>query len=403
MKKIISPFGSDCLWTTVLAIYMASLFFDDSLVIAASVLLIGVTAIRCIYLWSIKKERLAKPAAIVYYWTAVYLVRVVWLLFSSNPANGIHWLDTCLPILLFPAVLQYYPLNDRVIRWTLTFFVCFSFVFCLAALVSIAYHIIAVPVNVDDWIRMPKRYSALAYTWSNCNHPSFLSMIFLMALPAGLYLHEHYRTFPLKALCLLFLLEAAVILFTGARIGLILLPLLAGAMIVYKLPRMKCKLVAAGLFAGGLAALVIIVMANPSLSHFFNDSIRQRLLEMTTESISTHPWLGVGTGAMRDVINPINAEMGLHDGYITYPHNQYLTEVMHFGLIGAMAFFAAILYIIVTAIRRNDILLQGWLIILFVSMATDNPFDMCKPLNFSMFFISLFFAVAGKNSNYRKI
>jgi hypothetical protein len=75
---------------------------------------------------------------------------------------------------------------------------------------------------------------------------------------------------------------------------------------------------------------------------------------------------------------------------LSYPHIQYLGEIMHFGFIGAAALFGTLIYLLILALRRKDFLLQSLLLILFVFMFTEMPFDLYKSINFFLFFISLF-------------
>jgi hypothetical protein len=129
----------------------------------------------------------------VYGWLAVYLVRVVWLLVSNDVHYGLKWLDTCLPMLLFPILFQYLSLSERVIRTVLTFFVRFTLLFCLLVLFSVAYHSLSIPIDIKEWLLHPKNYYHLAFTWTNYDHPSFLCVIYLFALPAGLYLRRKHH------------------------------------------------------------------------------------------------------------------------------------------------------------------------------------------------------------------
>jgi O-antigen ligase len=392
MKKIILLLERDHLWTAALSIYVASLFFNDKFMIAAFILFIIAALVHLVYNVCCKKDQTLKPHVIIYCWVAVYLVRVIWLLVSPNVSNGLKWLDTCLPMLLLPVALQYYPLTERVIKWVLTFFVRFSFIFCLISTSSIIYHIFADSIAITDCIRNPKQYSLFAFMWTNCTHPSFLSMIYLLALPTGLYLRKKYHNISITELLLLLFVESIVVYFTGARIGMITVLLLLFLMALYlRQRRLKRIIIATAII--GITGVMVWLSFHKSVLHFFHDPIRVRLWEIAINAIQNDPFLGVGTGGMKELIIPVNAEFGLPEWYITYPHNQYLGEVMHFGFIGAIPLFATLIYLLILAIRRKDILLQSFLIILSIAMCSDMPFDMCKTIHFSLFFPSLFLAI----------
>jgi O-antigen ligase len=399
MKKIVLLLESDYLWTSVLSVYMASLFFSNEFTIAAFIVFIVAALVRFMYNVCYKKEQISKPSAIVYCWVAVYLVRVIWLLVSPDILNGLKWLDTCLPMLLLPIALQYYPLTERVIRWALTFFVRFSLIFCIITIFSIVYHIFTIPVAITDWVHNPKQYSMFAFMWTNYTHPSFLGMIYLLALPIGLYLRKKYYNVSLTELLVLFLTGIIVVYFTGSRIGIVIIPLLLFLITLSCARKRRQRSIVTAITIIGIASVIIWLLFHSSTLHLFHDPIRLRLWETAINSIQNNPLLGVGTGGMKELIVPINAEFGFPEWFITYPHNQYLGEVMHFGFIGAIPLFATLIYMLILAIRRKSIFLQSFLIILAIAMLSDMPFDMCKTIHFSLFFSSLFLTLPSQNTN----
>jgi O-antigen ligase len=125
----------------------------------------------------------------------------------------------------------------------------------------------------------------------------------------------------------------------------------------------------------------------------FKDPVRIQLWETAMSSIKEKPLLGTGTGGMDAVMT--STELADKLGYpepmpFSYPHNQYLGEVMQFGFIGALVLFGTLIYLLVLALRKKDFLLQSLLLILFIFMFTEMPLDSHKGINFFLFFISLF-------------
>jgi O-antigen ligase len=74
---------------------------------------------------------------------------------------------------------------------------------------------------------------------------------------------------------------------------------------------------------------------------------------------------------------------------LSYPHNQYLGEVMHFGVTGAIPLFATLIYLLIIAIRHKNFLLLSLMAIFFIFMITEMPFDLYKSINYFLFFSSL--------------
>ncbi|MDR3133660.1 MAG: O-antigen ligase family protein [Prevotellaceae bacterium] len=427
---------TDFLLSAVLCLYAASLYFANRVVVCATVLMVAVGAALVIYRIGSGKQPLLRPHPFVYCWLAVYAVRVVWLLFSNDPQNGLRWVDTGLPFILFPLLFQYLPLNERILKTVLAFFVHFTLLFCVVTLFTVAYHSITVPVGIKEWLLHPKSYP-FGYRWTNYDHPSFLCIIYLMALPVSVYLRRRYRAVSMVEIVALIVAEAAVLAFTGARVGFVLFPGLLFLMLLYswrssagsrqssvgsqhlavssrqpaagsqqiqysgvshcllktkncllstKNCRLKiacCLLLIAGVAVIGLRGF------GSQFAERFKDPPRMHLWEATMASIKEKPLLGTGTGGMDAVIGApeLSEKIGQT---LSYPHNQYLGEVMHFGFIGATALFATLAYLLVLAFRRKDFLWLSLLFVLFVFMFTEMPLDSHKGINFFLFFMSLF-------------
>ncbi|MDR3351076.1 MAG: O-antigen ligase family protein [Prevotellaceae bacterium] len=387
-------FTADFLLSVILCLYVASLYFANRTLVYATVLLVAAGAALIIYRVSSGKQKLCPPCPVVYCWLAVYLVRALWLLFSNDPQSGLRWIDTTLPFILFPLLFQYLPLNERIFKTALVFFVHFTLLFCAVSLFSVAYHSFTVPVAIKEWLFHPKSYP-FAYTWTNYDHPSFLSVIYLLALPAGVYLKRKYGAVSTAEIIALIVAEAAMIAFTGARVGFILLPVLLFLILLYCISLKRKIIVAGSLIA--LAGIMAIGMWSLGEQFFlrFKDPVRMQLWETAVASIKEKPLLGTGTGGMDAVMTSpaLATELGYPEPQpLSYPHNQYLGEVMHFGFIGAAALFGTLVYLLAMAFRKKDILLLSLLAVLFIFMFTEMPLDSHKGVNFFLFFISLFAA-----------
>jgi O-antigen ligase len=211
-------------------------------------------------------------------------------------------------------------------------------------------------------------------------------------LPAGLYLRRKYHAVSTAEVVILIVLEAAVIAFTGARVGIAIFPLLLLMMLAYVVP-LKRKIIIPGLMIALLSIAPITWLSENQFFDRLKDPIREQLWETAMTSIKEKPLLGVGTGGMRAVTYPLD----ITGQTFSYPHNQYLGEVMHFGLIGAIPLFATLLYLLITSLRHKNFLLLSLLLILFVFMVTEMPFDLYKSINYFIFFTSLLYA---KNFRY---
>jgi O-antigen ligase len=121
----------------------------------------------------------------------------------------------------------------------------------------------------------------------------------------------------------------------------------------------------------------------------FDDYPREQLWKIAVTSIKEKPLLGVGTGGMKAVISTPETVEKIGQT-LSYPHNQYLGEIMHFGITGAIPLFAVLIYLLIIAIRHKNFLLLSSMVILSVFMMTEMPFDLYKSINYFLFFTSLF-------------
>lgn len=216
-------------------------------------------------------------------------------------------------------------------------------------------------------------------------------------MPAGLYLRRKYHTISTTEVVILIALEAAVIAFTGARVGIAIFPLLLLMMLAHVVP-LKRKIIIPGLIVALLS--VIAITWSLSENHFFDrfkDPVREQLWETAMASIKEEPLLGAGTGGMRALIyTPEITE--ITGQTLSYPHNQYLGEIMHFGFIGAIPLFATLIYLLIMALRHKNFLLLSLMLILSIFMFTEMPFDLYKGINYFLFFTSLL--LNAKNFRY---
>ncbi|MDR2448735.1 MAG: O-antigen ligase family protein [Prevotellaceae bacterium] len=388
MKKITILHHKDIILSVILSLFVVSLYFDLQYVILSTILFLAIGAGFILYSLLGKKEKLRKPHPVVYGWLAVYLVRVIWLLASNDVHYGLKWLDVCLPMLLFPIIFQHLSLSERVVKTVLTVFVHFTLLFCIITLVCAVYHSFTIPIDISEWLYHPKSHYPFAFKWTGYNHPSFLCIIYLFALPASLYLRRRYHTISIAEIIILIVIETAVIAFTGARIGMAIFLLLFLMMLAYAVP-LKRRIITPGLISALLSVIVVILsLSGSQFIDRFKDPIREQLRKTAMASIKEEPLLGVGTGGMKAIID--TPEMTEITGMAhSYPHNQYLGEVMHFGITGAIPLFATLIYLLIMAIRHKNFLLLSLMIILFVFMITEMPFDLYRGIDYFLFFTSL--------------
>lgn len=76
---------------------------------------------------------------------------------------------------------------------------------------------------------------------------------------------------------------------------------------------------------------------------------RFAIYRLTAQAIADHPWLGTGLGSFAAVFRLYQTES--LPGYYDLAHNDYLQNLLEFGIPAALALFAALLWLVVLCLR----------------------------------------------------
>lgn len=121
-------------------------------------------------------------------------------------------------------------------------------------------------------------------------------------------------------------------------------------------------------------------------------SVPQRIeaWKISVKAIKEQPWLGTGTGDVKDVfLQTLNKEESPIRGILIRSHNQYLSFGMAFGIVGLTIILFSFLYPLFKLPKRH-ILYYIFLLIFMISMFTDDPLERQDGVCFFAVFNSLF-------------
>lgn len=134
-------------------------------------------------------------------------------------------------------------------------------------------------------------------------------------------------------------------------------------------------------------------------------SVGMRLfyLDMGWQVFAQNPWFGVGTGDVQGSLYSKYKHEHAHlpKGMYHLPHNQYLTWLVAFGLIGFLICMAAILLPIFIIHGWQHMLISSFMAIALLSMLNEDTLEPQIGLAFFAFFYSLFIfgGLVDKNKN----
>jgi hypothetical protein len=126
-------------------------------------------------------------------------------------------------------------------------------------------------------------------------------------------------------------------------------------------------------------------------------SITQRILylQAALDIIRDHFWIGVGTGNVADSYNTYYEHVNspLTERWRLRAHNQFLTFLLTYGIVGFIWILVGILYPVYLERKWNDYFMIMFLLIGFLSMLNEDTLETHTGVSFFAFFYSLFLFV----------
>lgn len=115
---------------------------------------------------------------------------------------------------------------------------------------------------------------------------------------------------------------------------------------------------------------------------------RIEIWKATVVAIKEQPVLGWGTG---DVLHAVDYGLAslnskLEDHGLRHPHNQFLHILVMLGITGLIVIFTLLFLFVKTSGAYRFLPFNVFLVIIFVSMLGNSPFDSQTPINFFLFF-----------------
>lgn len=236
-------------------------------------------------------------------------------------------------------------------------------------------------------------------------HATFLSYLLVIAAAAIIVKLKtaRQRIEQLTGVTALLILFAGVVqLSSKTALGCLLIALLVLVPLFYFKGRQRLVVIA-------VCAAFIIVSAKVLLSM---GSFRERLLidmkkdidlnshivvtnsrldraEAVLDTLKRSPLLGFGSGSEVAVTHNVYYSHGLYHSFLenVTAHNQYLSTWINSGLIGLAVLVITLLWALVTAVRKRDLVFSVIMMLIISICATENMFDSSRRcLYYALFF-----------------
>ena len=252
-------------------------------------------------------------------------------------------------------------------------------------------------------------FNKLMYTnYSYFLHPSYYAMYSVFAIIIGISLIKNKNKLHKILLSLLILFNIISIFFSDSKSGIIsLIIVLFFIFIKYVYNKSKSITILSLLLL--IIAFIVTINTNSRMRTMFNvttnyskilnnpndykESTGLRILSWyaTTQTIKKNPIVGVGTGDIKQELFIKYKELNFNKTLEIKMnvHNQFLETWLGQGIIGLFILLLMFIIPFIKAIKNKDLLLQGFLIIVFLNFLFESMLNTQAGTIFFAFFYSL--------------
>ena len=410
-------YKNDTLIIICLSVLLASLFLCSRIGYYAVGFFAGAVLLHFFY------RRKFYPLPKFFYF--VFLYALLLFLGTIGTEKGFRFPNSTLSFYVLPLSLCFFRLSKTTLLRIAELFFKIAIVFLATCILYWWYNFLQLDANFITWIAEKTGYSVemtaweeqakihnsnyySAYffvtSWSYYYHPSFVSLILFFGLITGFYLYHKKNTNPTITkleLILYIVLCLFVIILMESRVGLVGFLFINAVTGLYYL-KLKTKHFKIGLILYLLLGCASLYVLNDSVSDFVDDDARDAYRRIAISYVHDNFWWGSGFHQQRIALEQ-QAEMMEnvlpdiifpHTGNpIYYVHNQFLGNMVQFGIWGLLLLSAMLIAIAYYAVKKRSYLLQVMLSVVFLFMMIEEPLYVLKSivcfLTFLMFFTAI--------------
>jgi O-antigen ligase len=336
--------------------------------------------------------------------SALFLLMVISSLYAPHYGDAGMQLEKQLAILLFPLIAWYSGLDWNLVRARLLkafAYSCFFTVVYLYGCAFVAIHGQGLPPGA----LFTPPFLNHAFTAPIDLHATYFSMYVAMAVVVfiDLLLREKKVLYGLISIVLL-----AAILQLASRAVCLAVLVMGSGLVPWLILRGKARRIELFTFLSLVLLSVILVGTNKDLNTRYLVASKLDMQGITgrdedpeprmvrwgcaLELIRASPWIGYGAGAE---VSRLKEKYYVHHLMISYTHdlnahNQYLSYCLNAGLGGGLLYLGVLVAGGIIALRRKDILLSSFIVIISCVSFSENILDTNKGIFFFSFFFTLF-------------
>lgn len=358
----------------------------------------------------VKKEFF--PLNKVYFF--VFLYAVFQMVETRNTPHGFHFPEMSYSFYVLPLSFSLFRLKKQNLLMIAKIVFRIMIVYMAVSIVYWWYNMQILNASVFQWFSNKVSFNdSPAYEfvgkWSHYTHPSYISLVLFSALILGFYLNykKEKTAFISKfelgayiALCLT--LELAM----ESRVGLIELLIIVVVSLLYYI-KMKSPYLKHAIITGFFMAIIIFFVGSSRFEKILKDDVRKADYTLAINFIKDHPLSGAGYHQQRaaleyedkqmtDVTRPATAPP------ITYTHNQFLGDMVQFGIPGLIVLLILLSALTWYAIKSRSYLLQLFMLVYILFMFIEEPLYVQEGITRFMVYLCFFIQIRETDKPFGK-
>jgi hypothetical protein len=268
--------------------------------------------------------------------------------------------------------------------------------------------------NLQGWIEQSYLSNGTVYgayffvtSWAYYFHPSYISLVLFCGLILGVYLHLQNKLEPAinkSELIVYFVLLIFVVSLMQSRIGIVISALIFSTSSLYYLKTKSKNWKVLALFYI-LVFVLFIVIYNQTVYNFIFDETRLYYLTLGINYIKSHIWWGSGYDeqmiALKQQALLMKDSIPYDGNEIYYTHNQFVGNMVQFGILGLLSLLLLLFSIGKYAIQSRSYMMGQFLLILLLFMLIEEPLYGQKGFTIFTVFLGLFIKIS-ESENQKK-
>jgi O-antigen ligase len=328
-------------------------------------------------LYFINERKLSTLPNYIYLLPLIFVIRLLWLFGAEDTRVGVKTLDTELPLLIIPLLFSLFSISRAQKNLLILSFICMGFFLACFTLVRFWNYFFINHIDFVEFLNMEssRRQSISSNHILNWRlaHYTFYSALIVYGLNALIYFKSN--NIGLRFFIAIYITASvAFIYLTGSLLGIVFLAI---SLFIFLLQRVSLRK-RTGVH---LIALFFLITLFVLFISFYKqiDGARYMMATIAVKSISERPLLGHGTGSRHQLMR--NTEFEYHYSYsVNHPHNQFLSEMMQFGIVGAIPLLVFLLLGFFKSYFSSDWQVFSILFVVLVLMLFEAPFHSNKAI-----------------------